>query len=104
MNPELNRGAGPKPSRVETRLELIEKPPFYAIEVKPQILNTQGGPRRNKYGQVLNIKGKPIPGLYSAGELGSIYSDCYQGGGNLGECIAFGCTAGKSVAAEKPLE
>ena len=105
---ELERGAGSKSNgvdvtgRVEARLEPIEKPPFYAIEAKPQILNTQGGPRRNKYAQVLDINGEPIPGLYSSGELGSIYCDCYQGGGNVGECIAFGRIAGKGAAEEKP--
>jgi succinate dehydrogenase/fumarate reductase flavoprotein subunit len=108
VDTELERGMNPRlggvhvTGRVEARLEPIEKPPFYAIEAKPQILNTQGGPRRNKYAQVLDTKGEPIPGLYSAGELGSIYSDCYQGGGNVGECIAFGRIAGKGAASENP--
>jgi succinate dehydrogenase/fumarate reductase flavoprotein subunit len=82
----------------------IDTPPYYAIEAKPQILNTQGGPRRNKYAQVLDTKGDAIPGLYSAGELGSVYSDCYQGGGNAGECIAFGRIAGMGAAGETPWE
>ena len=30
---------------------------------------------------------KPIPHLYSAGELGSYYVDLYQGAGNMSECI-----------------
>jgi len=102
VDPEFGRGANPALERVEARLEPIDKPPFYAIEARPQILNTQGGPRRNKYAQVLDTKGKPIPGLYSSGELGSIYSDCYQGGGNVGECIAFGRIAGGRAAKEKP--
>ena len=104
VDPEFGRGSDPALGRVEARLEPINKPPFYAIEARPQILNTQGGPRRNKCGQVLDTRGKPIPGLYSAGELGSIYSDCYQGGGNVGECIAFGRIAGKRAAKEKPWE
>ncbi len=102
VDPEFDRGLNPVLGRVNARLEPIDKPPFYAIEAKPQILNTQGGPRRNKYAQVLDTRGKPIRGLYSAGELGSIYSDCYQGGGNVGECIAFGRIAGKRSAKEKP--
>ena len=100
--PEFARSSDSALSGDRARLEPIDKPPFYAIEAKPQILNTQGGPRRNKYSQVLNTKGEPIPGLYSAGELGSIYSDCYQGGGNIGECIAFGRIAGKYGFLEKP--
>jgi succinate dehydrogenase/fumarate reductase flavoprotein subunit len=46
----------------------------------------------------MGVNGKPIPGLYSAGELGSIYSFLYQGGGNIGECFAFGRIAGRNAA------
>jgi predicted oxidoreductase len=64
--------------------------PFYAVELSPSMLNTQGGPRRNEKAQVLRPDGSPIGRLYSAGELGSIFSDLYQGTGNIGECFAFG--------------
>ena len=40
--------------------------------------------------------------LYSAGELGSIYSYLYQGTGNIGECLAFGRIAARSAVAETP--
>ena len=63
-------------------------------------LNTQGGPRRNERAQVVRPDGTPIPRLYSAGELGSIYSYLYQGTGNIGECLAFGRIAGRNAAAE----
>ena len=46
--------------------------------------------------------GSSIPRLYSAGELGSIYSYLYQGTGNIGECLAFGRIAGRNAAAEQP--
>lgn len=80
----------------------LETPPFYAVDLVPTFTNTQGGPRRNKLAQILDTQGKPIARLYSAGEFGSIYSHCYQGGGNVGECIAFGRIAGDNAAAEKP--
>ncbi|MFH1381699.1 MAG: FAD-dependent oxidoreductase [Chloroflexota bacterium] len=82
----------------------IKDAPFYAIEISPTFLNTQGGPRRNARGQIVRPDGSPIPRLYSAGELGSIYSYLYQGGGNLGECIAFGRISGRNAAAEKSWE
>ena len=44
------------------------------------------------------------PRLYSAGELGSIYSYLYQGTGNIGECLAFGRVSGRNAAAETPWE
>ena len=60
--------------------------------------NTQGGPRRNEKAEIVRPDGTPIPRLYSAGELGSIYSYLYQGTGNLGECLAFGRIAGRNAA------
>jgi succinate dehydrogenase/fumarate reductase flavoprotein subunit len=80
----------------------IADPPFYAVELSPSMLNTQGGPRRNGRGQIVRPNGTPIPRLYSAGELGSIYSYLYQGTGNIGECLAFGRVAGRHAAAEPP--
>jgi succinate dehydrogenase/fumarate reductase flavoprotein subunit len=80
----------------------IDKPPFYAVELYPALLNTQGGPRRNTRSQVLDAFGEPIPRLYSAGELGSMWGIIYQGAGNIGECVVFGRIAGKNAAAEKP--
>jgi len=83
-------------------LEPIAAGPFYAIELSPSMLNTQGGPRRNEKGQIVRPDGSPIPRLYSAGELGSIYSYLYQGTGNIGECLAFGRVSGRNAAAETP--
>lgn len=80
----------------------IAEGPFYAIELSPSMLNTQGGPRRNERGQIVRPDGSPIPRLYSAGELGSIYSYLYQGTGNIGECLAFGRISGRNAAAETP--
>ena len=76
--------------------------PYYAVELSPSMLNTQGGPRRNERGQIVRPDGSPIPRLYSSGELGSIYSYLYQGTGNLGECLAFGRVSGRNAAAETP--
>ena len=68
------------------------------------MLNTQGGPRRNGNAQVVRLDGSPPPRLYSAGELGSIYSYLYPGTGNIGECLAFGRITGRNAAAEQPRE
>ena len=80
----------------------LADPPFYAVELSPSMLNTQGGPRRNEKAEVLRPDGTPIPRLYSAGELGSIYSYLYQGTGNIGECLAFGRIAARNAVAETP--
>lgn len=81
-------------------LSFLEDPPYYAVKLWPGGLNTQGGPKRNKYGMVLRPDNAPINRLYSAGELGSIWGMLYQGGGNLGECVSSGRIAGENVANE----
>ena len=80
----------------------LEAAPFYAVPLWPGLNNTFGGPRRNARAQIVDPFGKPIPRLYSAGELGSIYVQYPQGGANIGECIAFGRIAGENAAALKP--
>ncbi|MDO8472803.1 MAG: FAD-dependent oxidoreductase [Dehalococcoidia bacterium] len=95
-------GKDPDFGRGPQDLVPLSKPPFYAVSLWPGGLNTQGGPRRNSKAQVLNTKGSPIPGLYSAGEMGSMFGMVYpSGGGNLSECIAFGRIAGENAAREK---
>jgi succinate dehydrogenase/fumarate reductase flavoprotein subunit len=78
------------------------KGPYYAIELSPSMLNTQGGPRRNERAQIVRPDNSPIPRLYSAGEMGSIYSYLYQGTGNIGEAFAFGRISARNAVAEKP--
>lgn len=71
---------------------------LYAIPLKNAILNTQGGPVRNARAEVVDTDGSPIPGLYSAGELGSLAAYMYQGGTNVTECLVFGEIAGREAA------
>jgi succinate dehydrogenase/fumarate reductase flavoprotein subunit len=86
--------------RTSAKMAPINTPPFYAAEFVPAFTNTQGGPRRNEKAQVLDTNRKPIPRLYSGGELGALYSWHYQGGGNILECIVFGRIAGENVVTE----
>ena len=73
---------------------------LYGLPLWPCLLNTQGGPRRNSRGQIMNVWGEPIRRLYGAGELGSIWGFLYQSGGNLGECLGWGRMVGINAAAE----
>jgi succinate dehydrogenase/fumarate reductase flavoprotein subunit len=83
--------------RSPERMRPIATPPFYGAAVRPTVLNTQGGPRRNARGQILRPSGVPIPGLFGAGELGSIWSRLYPGAGNVSECLVSGRIAAKSA-------
>lgn len=77
----------------------LNQPPYYAMLCVPALLNTDGGPVRNEKGEILDPFGQAIPGLYSAGEFGSIWGHLYQGGGNVGECGAFGRISARSALA-----
>lgn len=81
---------------------LSEEGPFYAVPLYPTMLNTQGGPKKNIKGQVMDPLDRPIPRLYAAGELGSMWGSIYQGATNNAECIVFGRIAGREAAKEKP--
>ena len=74
--------------------------PFYAIKQWPLMVNTQGGPQHNADRQLLRAADdSPIPRLYAAGEYGSMWGWCYQGGANVGECMISGQMAGEGVSA-----
>lgn len=75
--------------------------PYYALKMCRGMINTQGGPERSPNAEVLDLNGVPLPHLYSAGEIGGITSNLYNGGGNMAECIVFGRIAGTNAAAEK---
>ena len=76
---------------------------YYGVALWPCLLNTQGGPRRNARGEILDVWGNPIKRLYGAGEAGSVWGFLYQSGGNLGECLGLGRMVGRNVAGERPL-
>jgi succinate dehydrogenase/fumarate reductase flavoprotein subunit len=81
---------------------VINKPPYYAVPLYAGGPNTKGGLSANAKREVLDWSGKPIPRLYTAGEISSAFKFVYQGGGNLTECIVFGRIAGENAAQQKP--
>jgi succinate dehydrogenase/fumarate reductase flavoprotein subunit len=76
---------------------------YYGVPLWPCLLNTQGGPKRNARGEIIDVRGKAIKRLYGVGEVGSIWGFLYQSGGNLGECLGLGRMVGLNVAGERPL-
>ena len=75
----------------------IKSPPFYGAPVWATLSNTQGGPVHDAQQRVIDVYGKPIPRLYSAGELGSSFGHLYLSGGNIAECMVTGRIAGRNM-------
>jgi urocanate reductase len=76
-----------------TPMYKIERPPFYAAWATPILHDTLTGLRTNTSGEVIDIRGAVIPGLYCAGEC--------QGGfaqHGLARCVVFGRVAGRNAA------
>lgn len=80
----------------------VQTPPFFVADIWPVVSNTQGGPRHDAQQRVLNGFSQPIPRLYVAGELGSIWGFLYLSGGNLTECFVSGRKAGEDAASLTP--
>ena len=77
----------------------IDTPPFLAFAVTAGITFTFGGLRITRDAQVIDADGKPIPGLYAAGELvGGLFYFNYPGGTGLMSGAVFGKIAGTSAA------
>ena len=80
----------------------IVKPPFYATPRAPSIHHTMGGLQISTNAQVLDKNGKPIPGLYAAGEVtGGIHGFNRLGGNATADVLTFGRIAAKSAVAHK---
>ena len=80
----------------------IQQSPFYAVEMYPGMLGTNGGPQINADAQVRRREGGVIGGLYAAGNTAAnVFGWAYpSGGGTLGNGLVFGFRAGKHVGAQ----
>lgn len=68
----------------------IDTPPYYAFEAGPRFYTTFSGLEINQEGQVIDVRGKPIPGLYAAGDITGLMP--MQA--NLGQAGVSGLTIG----------
>ncbi|CAM2783011.1 FAD-binding protein [Mycobacterium intermedium] len=78
----------------------IDTAPYYAVPVQVGAMGTKGGPRTDRDGRVLHVSGRPIPGLFAAGNaMAGATGRAYGGaGGTLGPAMVFGYRAGYAAA------
>lgn len=78
----------------------IEHGPFYAIKMVVGDLGTYAGIRTDEHARALDASGRPIEGLYAAGnDMASIMGGNYPGAGiTLGPALTFGYIAGRHIA------
>ncbi|MCH1929701.1 fumarate reductase flavoprotein subunit FccA [Shewanella sp. A25] len=75
-------------------------PPYYALEIAPAVHHTMGGVVIDTQAEVKSEKtGKPISGLYAAGEVtGGVHGANRLGGNAISDIVTFGRIAGASAA------
>jgi succinate dehydrogenase/fumarate reductase flavoprotein subunit len=80
----------------------VDQPPFYATAVHPSTLGTKGGPLTTPDGEVLDVDGKRIAGLYAVGNVMAAPTGLAYGGagGTLGPAMVFGRRAGVAAASD----
>ena len=77
--------------------------PWYALRLTPKIHHTMGGVNMNIKAQALDVMtDKPIPGLYTAGEVtGGVHGAVRLGSCATLDCLIFGRIAGQNAVTEK---
>jgi 3-oxosteroid 1-dehydrogenase len=80
-------------------LRALDKAPFYAFPCYPGDIGTNGGLVINENAQVMGKDGKPIPGLYAAGNTtASVMGYSYPAAGaTLGPAMTFGYLAARHM-------
>jgi hypothetical protein len=81
----------------------VDTPPYYAARVVLSDLGTKGGLRTDPDGRVLDGDGRPIPGLYAAGNTSASFSGRrYPGPGvPIGSAMVFAYRAVRDIARRK---
>jgi 3-oxosteroid 1-dehydrogenase len=84
----------------------IDTAPYYAVPVSVGAMGTKGGPRTDRDGRVLHVRGTRITGLYAAGNaMAGVTGKAYGGaGGTLGPAMVFGFRAGRAAATGRSVD
>lgn len=97
---EYNRYLGDPDQKPNACLGPLRRAPFYAVKVVAGDIGTAAGIACNENAQALDAEGRPIPGLYMAGnDMHSVMGGEYPAPGiTLGPALTFGWIAGRHLA------
>lgn len=107
IDPDFGRGGniydhsqGDPEHKPNPNLGPVEVGPFYALKIVPGDIGTFSGIRTDGNARVLDRDGKPIRGLYAAGNdaLNFVAGGYAGAGGTLGPGMTLGYIAGKHLA------
>lgn len=76
----------------------IDKGPFYAYPIIAGVCFTYGGVKTDSHARVIDNDGRPIAGLYAAGEAAGLYYQVYTGATSVMRGAVFGKIAGTHAA------
>lgn len=76
----------------------IDAPPYFAYPIIAGNCFTYGGVKTNKHAQIIDSDGRPMPGLYAAGEAAGLYYQVYTGATSVLRGAVFGKIAGAHAA------
>lgn len=97
-DPDFARFTAGKP---DPAARALVKAPFFALQLFPMTRKSMGGLAIDARTRVLDEQGRPIPGLYAAGEVTGVagINGSYGGEGTfLGPSVYLGRLAGRAVA------
>jgi fumarate reductase flavoprotein subunit len=103
LNRDVDRGEDSRFFKQSHYLAPVRRAPFYAVEARPcAVVLTGYGMRIDPGAHVLTPAGRPIPGLYAAGEaVGNHYGEIYvASGSSICGSLVFGRFAGENATAE----
>ena len=100
----FTRTATASPRDTKYRPRRIERPPFYAMQLRPVTRKSMGGVVIDLECRVVDRRQRPIPGLYAAGELtglAGINGKAGLEGTFLGPSMLTGRVAGRTVVSDR---
>lgn len=102
----FNRSMGDPGNLPNPCLATLETPPYFAVKILPGDLGTFTGLNTDAKARVLDERGRPIVGLYAAGnDMGSIMGGSFPAlGSTIGPAMTFGYIAACHMIGKDPDE